>query len=605
MLGFGGFSGPVAEQRVPLDSRHVWPGIPGCWLTGEWRAFEVRTLSARGQSVAVFGPCALGRADLAELATRGAPDDVAWRWSGSYTVVHRDASGTTVWTDLGGAWPIYTTTADEGVYWSSSARTLAALDRKGVDQDRLAAWLLAPGVPALLARRSAFAGVDAVPAGHRLFLPTFGQPATRRVWRPTPRHGAHAGRLRAELAGAVAVRVDAASTPSVDLSGGFDSSALALLAAERLSPDRRVTGVTVHAAGVTDHGDLPYARLVGDHPGIVHRLMPLGVDQVPYSGLGGVPVTDEPAPSTVAYARFAAQLDWMRERIGSDCHLTGDGGDTLLSPGPIMLADLVNAGRPVRAWVETVRWARLRRVSTRPLFAVARRTARVGRRAALVALADTLRTGRPVPAGATSWFPLGAVAEWSTSESRGRAARVAAAVAELADPDPRADFTAYVIAEAMADVGRTARADVELAGAHGTALHNPFVDSRVVDVGLSVPLVDRPGLAEYKPTLAAGMADLFPAELATRTTKGTFTSDYYGGIRANLPALSGLADGHLAICGLVDVPALRRTLRMAAAGVPDAFTTIEPFVRAEVWLGAVLAAGPVHWVPARSVGRTD
>jgi asparagine synthase (glutamine-hydrolysing) len=597
MLWFGGFSG-AATPRVPLGSHHLWPTVSHCWLNGTWPAREVRTTQTGHRAVAVIGPCGVQSGEVARLGTHGVPDDVAWRWPGSYVVVQADERGTTIWTDLGGAWPIYTTSVDGGVYWSSSARALAGLRGAGVDRDRLAAWLLAPAAPALLAGRSAFAAVSLVPAGHRLFLSNDGRLDARAVWQPVPRSADHAARLRAELAAAVNVRVDAASAPTVDLSGGYDSSALALLAAERVSPDRTMTAVTVHADGITDGGDLTYSHRVAQHPGITQRLMPIGQDQLPYSRLDRVPATDEPAPSTVAHARFSAQLHWMRDVCGSDCHLTGDGGDSLLCSPPLMLADLLNAGRYPRAVKEALAWSRLRRISALPLLASALRTMRTPRSVALHAFADALHAGQSSDPSAVAWFHATASPAWATTEVRERAANLAAAAA-AASPDPANDLTAHVLAETMADVGRTARADVQLAEAAGIALHNPITDSRVIDTCLSVPLRARPGPAAFKPILRAAMADLFPTELAARTTKGSFTSDYYGGIRTNLNSLAALADGRLADLGLLHPTGLQRTLRLAAAGVPAAFVTVEPVIRAEVWLSAIHAAPDIPWITAQ------
>ena len=157
------------------------------------------------------------------------------------------------------------------------------------------------------------------------------------------------------------------------------------------------------------------------------------------------------------------------------------------------------------------------------------------------------------------------------------------------------DATAVVTSEVMARVGRTARADVQLAGHHGVALHNPFMDSRVIDAYLAVPLDERPGPAEYKPILRAGLADLFPASLATRRTKGSFSADFYQGLRTNLAAVRALADGRLAELGLVNPAALRDTLTSVSAGVPLPFTAVEPAVAAEVWLRAIDATPVVSW----------
>lgn len=191
----------------------------------------------------------------------------------------------------------------------------------------------------------------------------------RRVWHPRPCAADHATLLRQELAAAVAVRVDAASAPTADLSGGYDSTSLALLAANRLRPARTLVGVTVHPEGVTGGGDLTYARHAASYrSGIEHRLMPLTAIHLPYSAFDVVPVTDEPAPSTIAHAQFSAQLRWMRNELGSDCHLTGDGGDALLTTPPVLLAELVARRRYRRALAEAFGWARLRRVPVWPLL---------------------------------------------------------------------------------------------------------------------------------------------------------------------------------------------------------------------------------------------
>jgi asparagine synthase (glutamine-hydrolysing) len=595
MLWFGGFSGSGVPRHLPLNRRHLWSSVPNVWRVGNGSDSAVRVAHTAQRSVAVIGTCGARPDEVMHLAQYGVTDTVAWRWPGSYTVIQVDDRGTTVWTDLASACPVYYTGTDHGMYWASSARALAGLHGAGVDRDTLAARLLVPGVPALVASRSAFAGVCMVPAGHRLVLPVVGQPEVRSVWQPRPRSGDHPARLRVELSAAVSLRVDTAEHPTADLSGGYDSSALALLAAERLSPDRAMTAVTVHAEGVTDGGDLTYAHLVAEHPGIAHRLLPIGASQLPYSGMEGVPATDEPAPSTVAYARFSAQLDWMREVCRSDSHLTGDGGDTLLCSPPMMLADVILARRYRRALDEALAWSRLRQISALPLLAEAARTARTTREAALEALERAVRMGQASSDTMAAWYSVAAVPTWATSEVRERAVEVAWEAADLAGLWPVRDLTAYVIAEAMAEVGRTARADAQLAEAAGIELHNPFIDSRVVDACLSIPLADRPGPAEYKPILRAAMADLFPAQLARRTTKGSYTSDYYGGIRANLDALSELADGRLADLGLIDPAAFRRTLRLAAAGVQAAYVTVEPVIRTEVWLRAIDAAPAVPW----------
>jgi asparagine synthase (glutamine-hydrolysing) len=295
----------------------------------------------------------------------------------------------------------------------------------------------------------------------------------------------------------------------------------------------------------------------------------------------------------------------MRHTLGTDCHMTGDGGDSLLCSPPIMLADLLATGHNRRGVVETIRWARLRRLAVWPLLRSACRTSRTYRNDALASLSVDLFTGlrRYATYGEIGWCATDSIPPWATYEARARVAAVASALPEQIPEPASGSFATAVTAEGMAEVGRSARADVQLAEAVGVSLHNPFTDSRVIDAYLSVPLNERPGPADYKPVLREALADLFPAVLAGRTTKGDFNPDHYHGMRTNLAELHALADGRLAALGLVDPADFRRTLTMTAAGLPVPFSTVEPAVAAEVWLRALGDAPHVVWTPVATTER--
>ncbi|WP_245572517.1 albusnodin/ikarugamycin family macrolactam cyclase [Actinokineospora enzanensis] len=605
LLRFGGFRGTSRAAQVPANSQLLWQADTACWLDGPWRAHEVRRTLAGRRRIAVIGPCGIPDGELARLATHGVPDDVAWRWPGSYTVVAADDHETTIWTDVGGAWPIYTTWADGGMHWSSSARALASLKGSRVDVDRLAAWLIAPGVPTLWGVRSAFADVSLLPPGYRVTLTANGSVDRQPVWRPQPRAGDHLARLRAELSSAVAVRVDAAASPTADLSGGLDSTSLVVLAAERLAPERSITGVTLHPRGNTTDGDARYAREAGGTPGVYHRWLSLGSEHMPYSLLD-VPATDEPAPSTIGYASFSARLGWLRDQAKTDSHMTGDGGDGLLCTPALFLADLIRARRYGRATVETMRWARLNRRSVSPLLRSARRVARTTPASALDAWANALSAiGQSAPTvklghGDVAWFPPVSPPPWATDSLWERVAMAAAAVPGSDDTREWPDWTTRRLAEVMADTGRTARADVDIAAHAGVPLHNPFLDSRLLDACLSMPTDERPGPSDYKPVLRRALADLLPESIAGRVSKGDQTADYYQGLRANRAAIEDMAHGRLAALGLVDPTMVRQLVTRAATGMPDAYGMVEPFVSAEVWLCAVESAPVTPWKMVRA-----
>lgn len=288
--------------------------------------------------------------------------------------------------------------------------------------------------------------------------------------------------------------------------------------------------------------------------------------------------------------------------------MTGDGGDALLCTPALFLADLMRTHRYGRALADTMRWAQLVHRSVSPLLRAAARTARTTRATALNAVVKALdEQDSGAATGDVAWFPAVSAPPWATAELRERVAALASSATALAsmpgtdDANGWPDFTTRHMAALMATIGRTARADVQIAESAGVPLHNPFLDSRLIDTCLSVPLADRPGPAEYKPIMRLALDDLFPPPLKRRVSKGDVTPDYYQGLRANRAAVDGLTDGRLAELGLADAAVLQRTIALAAAGVRAAYGTLETAVSAEVWLRAIDATPAVRWKTAQTV----
>jgi asparagine synthase (glutamine-hydrolysing) len=99
---------------------------------------------------------------------------------------------------------------------------------------------------------------------------------------------------------------------------------------------------------------------------------------------------------------------------------------------------------------------------------------------------------------------------------------------ELARPqgDPVSGGTNGRTLREIQTVGRTARADAQLAETYGLTLHNPYTDSAVIAAALSVPAWQRGDPWHYKPLLTAALADLLPPPIAHRTTKGAFDAEH-------------------------------------------------------------------------------
>lgn len=568
MRWFGGHTGGLAV--VPAGARLLWQGRLPLWLVGDWPAHEVRTACGYGRAVAALGPCGAIPTQIQALLTE-MPAEPALTWPGCYTVVLAQTDTPTgtvsVWTDVGGACPIYTTPHGGGTVWGSSSRALAALTGAQINNDWLAIHLAAPAATTM-SGWSAFNGVSLVEGGHRLTLQPGREPQVQVAWRPRRSSWTVAAQdLRTALEDAVTARVAPARVVTADCSGGLDSTSLCLLAGRHAL----VIAITIHPAGVDHGGDLDYAHAaVAGSATITHRLMPLGERHLPYADIAAIPATDEPAPSTATLAMFAAQLRLLAD-LGSDCHLTGDGGDTLLWTSPSYLADLARSGRFLRLAVHVHGWARLLRVSPWLL------------------LARAVRPVRPLAPDPPTWLRVPA-----RPPTRSQSASVGLGL-------PAADL--QVLTEIRA-VGRTARADAQIAQSYGIDLHNPYCDGQVIDAALAVPAWKRGSAREYKPLLATALRQVIPQALAARVTKGVFDADHYRGLRTHLNHVLALADGELAARGLINAATLRRAVSQAAAGLPTHFGFLESTLASEAWLRAVQLAPPISWTTPHAEATT-
>ncbi|MFK0141821.1 albusnodin/ikarugamycin family macrolactam cyclase [Streptomyces murinus] len=606
---FGGFNTtPGVCLPRPIGSTPL-AAASSSWRLGDGPAHVLADIVGR-RRVLLLGWCGASAVEFSHLADGALPADAAWRWPGTYTIVEEaDDGAVVVYTDPAAAYPVYAARWDGGWAWSTSARLLASLTGAAIDAGRLACAVLLPSVPALAGDRTFFSGVHQLPPGARVELPAHATAwRATTVWRPEPVLGGppHV-RLRTALKSAVELRADAPDLSS-DLSGGLDSTSIAVLAATTLPAGQRLDAVTVHPDGNLRGADLHHARLAADrYPRrIAHHLLPLTDRHLPYTRITDVPASDEPAPSTLTNARLIHQLNWMRAELGRRTHLTGDGGDSILFQPPAHLADLIRHRNPGRAVAEALGWARLRHVPVGPLLRDAVRLVRTTRHRALDLLAAQAGTaaGRD-DHGRVTWFPLLPLPSWAEPQARRLLAEAAHRAAAEPDPLPDLDFAVRVLVDEIREVARTAVADARLAAACGIDLHNPFLDPVVVDAVLTCPIDSRPALHAYKPHLARAMADLLPPQTTARTTKGSFDADHYTGMRANLGDLSALADGYLAALGLLHPGSFRRHLAQAAAGLPMPLATLEQALAAEAWLTALHRDPAPGWTrtPVRSRPR--
>ncbi|GAU70654.1 hypothetical protein SSP35_21_00490 [Streptomyces sp. NBRC 110611] len=363
------------------------------------------------------------------------------------------------------------------------------------------------------------------------------------------------------LTAGVRARVETAAAVSTDLAG-MDSTTVTLIAAQH-GP---VTGITVHPDGITEGGDMAYARALTTS-GLRRVSFPLRAEHLPFTPAADrLPATDEPAPSAVVWAMLSAQLHTAM-LDGSVCHLTGDGGDNLFLAPPAHLADLARRGRLLKVAADAQAWAHLRKISPWPVLKFALR-------------GEAARLARP-------WL---ARPPWVTTTAAAGAVNAAAGN----------DADAVLVAD-VRGAARLASADVQLADALGIELHNPYFDGALLDAVVSVPSWRRFSVRRYKPMLVDSIGDLLPEEHRQRDTKGVFAADFHHGVRANLSRVLALADARLAGMGLIDPAPLRAAVHGVALGADTIWPSLLTVMSAEMWLEAVETAPATSWGPAKEV----
>ena len=494
-----------------------------------------------------------GEGAMLDAAANGRWSDLT-RCPGSYWVVARNGVDWFVCGDLAGFRAVFHAGDGPRAVWSSSARRVAAHSRAIPDLALMAAQVAAGAEQ--WPDRTVYEGVFAVPGGFGLLL---GGPRPRlvdvtgvdRVDTLT----AGAAAFGAALETAVCWRVrDAGGVVGADVSGGLDSSSVAILAA-RTGEVRAVT----YSDPYTSREDLAFARRVAEYLGVALEVGLGGPTQLPFAWSPSQPMTDQPVAASLTMGQH---LLYLQPVVGLPLHLTGNGGDVVLDSSSAVWSGMVQTGERRTARRLVTNWARARNRAPRDLWRAVTKTAAMGHAGALEEAAVRMETGgfdgRRV--GVWSWCHLGLSGTWLTSAGRQQVAVMLRDAARAAVP-VRAD-----LAEQQASLrlnGADARDTGPLAAAWGVRPVHPYLDNQVVRAAFAIAPAERHGVTTFKPLLAAGLPDL-PTWLTGRCSKGSFTRHLLAGmlrhqrelahlIRTSALVTSGLLDPEPAVAALAGV----------------------------------------------------
>jgi asparagine synthase (glutamine-hydrolysing) len=498
--------------------------------------------------------------------------------------------------------PVYWLPQDGAIWWATAAAPLAALTGAGPDLPLLLADLTVTGVD-VQADHAHYDRVRRVPPGRALLLREGAVPCVVPACEPvslSPALGVQ--RLRGALTTAVGRRAQAYERVTSDLSGGMDSSTVTCLAAR----SRPVLAVTYTDAHLADDDDARYARrAAAEVHGITHRVIDARHAAVAHfdrlEDPATVPPTDIPSLTLGLLAIKEAQLAPVAAH-GSQAHLTGRGGDNVLTTAHSRYVDQFLAGQRLPALRGAASYARSQRIAPWRVWRQLGSTAAIGYPRALKRLARRFRS--PAPLGGTpsagwddlAWCTGTSAAGWLTPAGRRAVADLVEARAQVADPDATpAALHDRLALEWMA--GSHAMFDSIARQKWGVAIHAPFLDTAVVDACLGIASYQRVRTGLYKPLAQAAFTGLVPDFLLHRQTKTAFTTSLYTGLAANAPTLRRIiTTSRLAQAGLIDAHRAGAALEAAVSGAPAPLADLHTLIVTELWLDR-LPTRATWWQP--------
>ena len=259
-------------------------------------------------------------------------DDVLHRLVGMFAVAIWDASRRRLLLarDRMGEKPLYWRWSDEGLLWGSEAKallTVPGIDRK-VNAVGLHHYLTLQYVPDPL---TIFAGINRLPAGHRLVLEHGREPRVSRWWHLDfePKWDAAEAEITERARGLLDTAVTRCLMSEVPfgafLSGGLDSTVVVGLMARHLTRPVKTYSIAFEEPG---YSEARFARKAADHCRTDHHEFVFSPRSLVETVERMIDSTDEPFadPAALTVYELARQAS-----MSITVTLTGDGGDETLA----------------------------------------------------------------------------------------------------------------------------------------------------------------------------------------------------------------------------------------------------------------------------------
>jgi asparagine synthase (glutamine-hydrolysing) len=483
-----------------------------------------------------------------------------------------------------GGYPIFYTVHRSAVTASTRMGPLLdSLANRTLNQEYLADYLMSAYPPDESADgRTVYQGVQRVrPGSIVVFHLPSGKHEERRYWDWLERQidpgtddvaklgEQYLDRLRA----AVGTRLRGRSASH--LSGGMDSTGVALIARDCLQgsqPLHTLSLVYERLPGLAR--ERPYLESALEQSGLTpHRIN--GDEVLDFDNFDTAPAHDEPYPALMRLCGPDRALTAAMAREGVATVMTGLGADDLFDVPPFHLTELLRRGRVWAAWSEASRWARADDCNVWTLL---------GPYGCANLLPAWMRMG------VGNWV-RGGYAPWGRQTDWTIAPWIRADFARRMDLRGRSMANLRSTYHSCRPVGlsvllqaiRAWCSDFSRwyqAAPHGMMITHPFLDPRMLSLGVGIRSRVCPQPGAMKPILAAAMRNILPECILKRPDKGHFNEAYYVGLARNLQRLEALIEQAPADdLGFLDKATLLDCLQRAALGNAIDAPSLDPLNR--------------------------
>jgi asparagine synthase (glutamine-hydrolysing) len=424
--------------------------------------------------------------------------------------------------------PLYYTVVGGRLLFASEIKGLLAHPdvARDIDPEGLNLYLTFGNVPA---PHTLFAGIQKLPAAHRLICDRLGNLRVARYWSPIPETPwpAHvdaaeaAGRVRALLEQAVRKRLMADVPVGCFLSGGVDSSANVALMSRLVDRPLQTYSVGFEGFGPAENfHDLPYARLVARRFGCDHHEITVTADACRDALPELVYQQDEPIGDPACLPMHF--LCRSARQDGVVVVLVGEGSDEVFG-GYGDMAHVMSTAGP--------RWNRIRRLPWLLRAGLHGASRLVGATAGRTDILRRARDGQPLYWGLDVVFWDSEKARLLTSRTRAQlgedrrsqsGAMVARIYADLLQRQPGADLLQQMsVVELSNRLTELLLMRVDkLSMAHSIEARAPFLDHSLVSYGLSLPAALKIDGPRTKVVLKRALRGLLPDEVLDRPKQG-------------------------------------------------------------------------------------